>query len=202
MPKVAKVKDKWKSKVWVDVLAPEILGNIVVASIPANEEQAVIGRVVPISLFQIYQDNFENNNIKLFLQIVKVEGGKAYTVVKKIEYAREVYRAMIKRGSSLVEIIGTYTTKDSYTVRLEAAMFTTEKINWSRIHRVRLAASRFLSEEIPNMSYDQLVTSLLSGNLLMKAAEEAKKVYPIKSYILIKMKLLNKLVTPVVQQAA
>lgn len=201
MPKVAKVKDKWKSKVWVDVLAPEILGGVVVASIPANEEQAVIGRVVPISLFQIYQDNFENNNIKLYLQIVRVENGKAYTKVKRIEYAREVYRAMIKRGSSLIEIIGTYTTKDSYTVRLEAAMFTPEKINWSRIHRIRLAAFKVFSEEVPNMTYDQLVTALLSGSLLAKAADEAKKIYPIKSYVLVKMKLLTKLVVPVAQQA-
>ncbi len=202
MPKVAKVKDKWKSKVWVDVLAPEILGNMVVASIPANEEQAVIGRVVPISLFQIYQDNFENNNIKLYLQIIKVEGGRAYTKVKGIEYAREVYRAMIRRGSSLVEVTGTYSTNDSYTVRLEVALFTVDKINWSKIHKIRLVADKALSDEVPNMNYDQLVASLLSGSLLQKVTEEAKKVYPIKSYLLIKMKLVTKLLTPVAQQAA
>ena len=202
MPKVAKLKDKWKSKVWIEVLAPDFFGNISLAKIPADEEQAAVGRVVPVAYYQINPENPENNNIKLYLQIVKVENLKAKTIVKRIEYAREVYRAMIRRGSSLVEWIGDYKTSDSMDVRIHISMFTPERINWSRMHKMRLAAHKVLSESVPNLTYDQLVVKLLDRSLLDQAVSEAKKIYPVKNYVLLSLKLLTKVVKPVEAPAA
>ncbi len=205
MPKVAKVKDKWKQKVWVEVLAPPIFGSISVAKIPANEEQAVIGRVVPMSYYQANSEDPENNNIKIYLQIVKVENLRAETIIKRIEYAREVYRAMIKRGTSLIEWIGDYRTSDGMDVRLHISMFTPEKINWSRMHKMRLAIHKVLSDSVPNLTYDQLIEKLLKDKSLMNAVvEEAKKIYPVKSAILLSLKLLTKVVktaAPVQQES-
>ncbi len=202
MPKVAKLKDKWKSKVWIEVLAPDFFGNISLAKIPADEEQAAVGRVVPVAYYQINPENPENNNIKLYLQIVKVENLKAKTIVKRIEYAREVYRAMIRRGSSLVEWIGDYKTSDSMDVRIHISMFTPERINWSRMHKMRLAAHKVLSESVPNLTYDQLVVKLLDRSLLDQVVSEAKKIYPVKNYVLLSLKLLTKVVKPVEAPAA
>ncbi|MEM3811324.1 MAG: hypothetical protein QXV38_03385, partial [Conexivisphaerales archaeon] len=176
MPKVAKVKDKWKAKEWVDVFAPESLGNINVARIPVNEDGSSVGRVVPVSLYNIFNENPEYNNIKLMLQIVKVDSQRANTIIKSIEYAREVYRSMIRRGSSLVEWIGTYNTNDSYKVRLHIAVFTTERINWSKMRAVRLVMEKSLSEMVTNMTYDQLINSLLTNKLLDEVSEKVKKL--------------------------
>jgi len=197
MPKVAKVKDRWKAKVWIEVLAPDVFGNVSIAKIPANDEQAAIGRVVPVSYYQVNSENPENNNIKLYLQITKVESLKAKTIVKRIEYAREVYKAMIKRGSSLVEWIGDYKTSDGMDVRLHISLFTPEKINWSRMHKIRLAINKVLTENIPNLTYDQLLEQLLKDRTLIeKVTEEAKKIYPVKNVVLLSLKLLSKLVKP------
>ncbi len=198
MPKVAKVKDRWKTKVWIEVLAPDIFGNVSIAKIPANDEQSAVGRVVPISYFQVNNENPDNNNIKLYLQITKVESLKAKTIVKRIEYAREVYRAMIRRGSSLVEWVGDYKTSDGLDVRVHISLFTPEKINWSRMHKIRLTINQVLSENIPNLTYDQLLEQLLKDRTLLdKVTEEAKKIYPIKNAVLLSLKLLNKLVKPI-----
>ncbi|MGC8664805.1 MAG: hypothetical protein ACP5SE_03950 [Nitrososphaeria archaeon] len=198
MPKVAKVKDRWKTKVWIEVLAPDIFGNVSIAKIPANDEQSAVGRVVPISYFQVNNENPENNNIKLYLQIIKVESLKAKTIVKRIEYAREVYRAMIRRGSSLIEWVGDYKTSDGMEVRLHISLFTPEKINWSKMHKIRLTINQVLSENVPNLTYDQLLEQLLKDRTLLdKVTEEAKKIYPIKNAVLLSLKLLNKLVKPI-----
>ncbi len=194
MPKVAKVKERWKTKVWIEVLAPDIFGNVSIAKIPANDEQSAVGRVVPISYYQVNNENLENNNIKLYLQIIKVESLKAKTLVKRIEYAREVYRSMIRRGSSLVEWIGDYKTSDGMDVRIHISLFTPEKINWSRMHKIRLAVDQVLRDSIPNLTYDQLLEQLLKNRTLLdKVTEEAKKIYPIKNLVLLSLKLLNKL---------
>lgn len=198
MPKVAKVKDKWKSKKWIDVLAPQVIGNIVVAKIPVNEDASPVGRTVPISLYSIFKENPEYNNIKLILQIVKVEGERAETIIKRIEYAREIYRSMIRRGSSLVEWISTHETNDGYKVRLHVAAFTPERINWSKMKEMRRAMEEKLLEMVPNMTYDQLTNSLLTNKLLDEITNSVKKIYPVKNVILVKMKLL----TPLVKERA
>jgi len=187
MPKVAKVKDRWKTKVWIEVLAPDIFGNVSIAKIPANDEQSAVGRVVPISYYQVNSENPENNNIKLYLQITKVESLKAKTIVKRVELCREVYRSMIKRGSSLVEWTGDYKTSDGMDIRVHISLFTPEKINWSRMHKIRLAINKVLTENIPNLTYDQLLEQLLRDRTIIdKVTEEAKKIYTCK-----KMQLLT-----------
>ncbi|MGC8599441.1 MAG: hypothetical protein ACP5LX_00040 [Nitrososphaeria archaeon] len=197
MPKVAKVKDRWKTKVWIEVLAPDIFGNVSIAKIPSNDEQSAVGRIVPISYYQVNSENPENNNIKLYLQITKVESLKAKTIVKRVEYAREVYRSMIKRGSSLVEWVGDYKTSDGMDVRVHISLFTPEKINWSRMHKIRLAINKVLTENIPNLTYDQLLEQLLRDRTLIdKVTEEAKKIYPVKNAVLLSLKLITKLVKP------
>ncbi|MCL4344591.1 MAG: hypothetical protein JRN26_05785 [Nitrososphaerota archaeon] len=198
MPKVAKVKDKWKAKEWVDVFAPENLGNINVARIPVNEDGSAVGRVVPVSLYNIFNENPEYNNIKLMLQIVKADGQRASTVIKSIEYAREVYRSMVRRGSSLIEWVGTYNTNDGYKVRLHIAVFTPERINWSKMRIVRLAMEKFLSETVTNMTYDQLINSLLTSKLLDELSENVKKLHPVKNTLLVRMRLL----TPIIKRMA
>ncbi len=202
MPKVAKVKDKWKAKKWIDVFAPETLGNISVARIPVNEDGSAVGRSVPVSLYNIFKDNPEYNNIKLMLQIVKVDGERAETVIKEIEYAREVYRSMVRRGSSLVEWVGTYDTNDGYKVRLHAAIFTPERINWSKMRVSRLVMEKTMSEMVPNMTYDQLINSLLTNKFLDEVTKNVKKIHPIKNAILVKMKLLTPIKEKAVEAAA
>jgi small subunit ribosomal protein S3Ae len=202
MPKVAKVKDKWKAKVWVDVVAPESLGNINVARIPINEDSSAIGRVVPISLYDIFKENPEYNNVKLMLQIVRMDGQRAVTIIKNIEYAREVYRSMVRRGSSLIEWIGTYNTNDNYKVRLHVALFTPERVNWSKMREARLVMEKSLIEMVPNMTYDQLINSLLTGKLLEEVSENVKKIHPVKNAILVRMKLLTPILKKVSEAAA
>ena len=198
MPKVAKVKDKWKAKEWVDVFAPESLGNINVARIPVNEDGSAVGRVVPVSLYNIFNENPEYNNVKLMLQIIKVDGQRASTVIKSIEYAREVYRSMVRRGSSLVEWIGTYNTSDGYRVRLHIAVFTPERINWSKMREARLVMEKSLSEMTTNMTYDQLINALLTNKLLDEVSEKVKKLHPVKNALLVRMRLL----TPILKKTA
>ncbi len=197
MPKVAKVKDKWKAKKWIDVFAPESLGNINVARIPVNEDSSAVGRVVPVSLYNIFKENPEYNNIKLMLQIVKVDGQRAGTVIKNIEYAREVYRSMVRRGSSLVEWIGTYNTNDGYNVRLHIAIFTPERIKWSKMREVRLIMEKSLLEMVTNMTFDQLINSLLTNRLLDEVSKNVKKIHPVKNALLVRMRLL----TPIRERA-
>ncbi len=62
------IRDKWRSKTWYMVVAPSFFGNIELGSIPAQEEQMLIGRVVEATLYDITGD-FSHHYLKMFFQI-------------------------------------------------------------------------------------------------------------------------------------
>ncbi len=52
--KTKRVKDKWRSKTWYTVVAPPYFGNVELGTIPADEAEKLIGRVIDSTL---YDDN-------------------------------------------------------------------------------------------------------------------------------------------------
>ncbi len=191
MPRKGRVRDKWKSKVWLTVHAPRALGSVPIASIPANSPEAAIGRVVETTLFDIFKDDPSNYSIKLYFKIVSVDGTDAYTIFKGHEYAREYLRNLIRRGSSMVDYINNYATRDGYKVRIFVVAFTKNRINSSRKHAIRMAAHKILSERVPKLTYDQFIHEILVGNLKEMILREAKKVCPIRHLGIRKTKLLE-----------
>ena len=189
--KRGRVRDKWKSKVWLTVYAPRALGGMPIANIPANSPEAAIGRVVETTLFDIFKEDPSNYSIKLYFKITNVDGNNAYTIFKGHEYAREYLRNLIRRGSSMVDYINNYVTRDGYKVRVFVVAFTKNRINSSRKHAIRMAAHKILSERIPKMTYDQFIHEILIGDLKKQILREAKKVCPIRHLGIRKTKLLE-----------
>jgi len=57
MPKGRRrIKDKWRSKRWYSVYAPEYFGNIKIGSIPSDDPKKLIGRVMKNTLYDITGD--------------------------------------------------------------------------------------------------------------------------------------------------
>jgi len=50
------VKDKWKMKKWYEVLAPEEFGGVSLGSIPADDPDKLIGRVIETTMYDLTGD--------------------------------------------------------------------------------------------------------------------------------------------------
>jgi len=191
MVRRGKVRDKWKSKVWLTVHAPRALGETEVARIPANEPEAAIGRVIETTLYDILKEDPSYYTIKLYFKIDRVENSHAYTIFKGHEYAREYLRNLIRRGTSMVDHINNYVTKDGYKLRIFVVAFTQTRINSSRKHAIRMAAHKVLTEKVPQLTYDQLIQAMLFGDLSKEMLKLAKKICPIRHLGIRKSKLLE-----------
>ena len=136
MPKAkraGKVKDKWREKKWVTVIASPGFGKVPVAYIPITSDSNAVGKIIETTLFDIVkQDPQQNMLIKIHFQVTGVEGNIASTVLKGQEYSREYLRSLIRRGASMVNFIRDYKTKDNATVRVYVVAFTIGRINSSR----------------------------------------------------------------------
>ena len=195
MPKAkraGKVKDKWREKKWVTVLASPGFERAPIAYVPITSNELALGRVIETTLFDISkQDPQQNMLIKLHFQIASIDGSTATTVLKGHEYSREYLRSLVRRGASMVSFIRDYKTKDNAIVRVYIVAFTIGRINSSRKHEIRLACDTILKERTQSMVYEQFAQEAVKQNIAHELYDNCKEIAKIRHLGVRKIKLIK-----------
>ncbi len=186
-----RVKDKWREKKWVTVLAPDSFNNIPIAYIPITTDETAKGRVIEVTLFDILKGDVSQHQYKIYFQIDKVEGAKATTIFKRYEYSKEFLRSLVRRGSSKINFLAEVKTKDGYIFRIKVIALTHRPLNTSRKHALRLIAKDVMDKTIPSMTIDQFVQATCYGKINSDILAAAKKVIRMRHLGLEKVKLLR-----------
>ncbi len=191
MPKkVAKVRDKWKLKSWVTVLASPSFGNAPIARIPLTDAVKPGGRVVETTLYDLLKQDPQHYSFKVYFQVDKIDGDNAQTVFRGHEYSREFLRSLIRRGSSMSDFIRDYKTKDGYTVRVYCIALSAGKMNSSKKHDLRVIMDKVISERAANLTYEQFAQELVLQKVASDVYNEAKKVTHLRHVGVRKSKLI------------
>lgn len=186
-----RVKDKWREKKWITVLAPDSFNNVPVAYIPITDEENAVGRVIEVTLFDILKGDPSQHQYKMYFQINKVSGDKATTIFKRYEYAKEFLRSLVRRGSSKIAFIMETKTKDGHIFRIKMLALTHRKLNASRQHAIRLVAQDVINKTVPQMSIDQFVQATCYGKINSDIMAAAKKLIRMRHVGLEKVKLVR-----------
>ena len=189
--KTRKIKDKWKEKRWVTVLAPDSFNNIPIAYVPITSDKTAVGRVVEATLFDILKGDPSQHQYKLFFQINKVTEEKATTVFKRYEYAKEFLRSLIRRGSSRINFVIDTKTKDGYVFRIKILTLSHRELNTSRKHALRLEAKKQIERIVPQMTIDEFVQAACYGKINSDIMAATKKIIRVRHVGLEKVKLLR-----------
>lgn len=193
MPKkVSKVRDKWKLKTWVTVLASPSFGNAPIARVPLTDVEKPGGRVVETTLYDILKQDPQHYAFKLYFQLDRVEGENAHTVFKGHEYSREFLRSLIRRGSSMSDFIKDYVTKDGYRVRVYCIAFSQGRMNSSKKHDLRLVMDKVIRERAASLTYDQFAQEMVLQKIASDVYNEAKKVTHLRHVGIRKSKLISR----------
>jgi len=186
-----KVKDKWREKKWVTVMAPDSFNNVPIAYVPITNDEAAKGRVIEVTLYDILKGDPSQHQYKMYFQIDKVEGDKATTIFKRYEYAKEFLRSLIRRGSSKIEYVLDMKTKDGYIFRIKVLGLTHRPLNTSRQRAFRSIAKEVMEKTIPQMSIDQFVQATCFGKINSDIMGAAKRVIKMRHVGLEKVKLVR-----------
>ncbi len=189
--KTRKIKDKWKEKRWVTVLAPDSFNNIPVAYVPITSDKTAVGRVVEATLFDILKGDPSQHQYKLFFQINKVTEEKATTVFKRYEYAKEFLRSLIRRGSSRINFVIDTKTNDGYVFRIKILTLSHRELNTSRKRALRLEAKKQIERIVPQMTIDEFVQAACYGKINSDIMAATKKIIRVRHVGLEKVKLLR-----------
>mgnify|MGYP000241626018 CR=1 FL=1 len=186
-----KVRDKWRLKRWYSVYSPPYFGGVEVALVPADDPSKMIGRVIEVTLYDLTKQDIQHMNIKLYFQVVKVDGLKAETIFKGHEYAREYLRSLVRRWSSRVDASINLTTKDGYKVRVFPIAFTRKRVKPSQESAIRKIMEEVVLEKGSNMTFDQLAQECVLGKLASDIFNRATKICPLRHVGIRKTKLLE-----------
>jgi len=187
-----KVRDKWKLKQWVTVLASPSFGNAPIGRVPITDVEKPAGRVVETTLYDILKQDPQHYSFKLYFQIDRVDGETAYTILKGHEFSREYLRSLIRRGSSMSDFIKDYKTKDGYTVRVYTIALSQGRMNSSKKHEIRMIIDKIIGERAASLEYDQFVQETVLQKLASDVYNEAKKVTRLRHVGVRKTKLIGR----------
>jgi len=186
-----KVKDKWREKKWVTVVAPDSFNNVPISYVPITSEETAKGKVIEVTLYDILKGDPSQHQYKMYFQIDKVEGDKATTIFKRYEYAKEFLRSLIRKGSSKIEYVLDVKTKDGYIFRIKVLGLTHRPLNTSRQRAFRLIAKDIMEKTVPQMSIDQFVQATCYGKINSDIMGAAKRVIRMRHVGLEKVKLIR-----------
>jgi len=177
--KTKRVRDKWRGKAWYMVLSPPYFGSVELGSVPAEEPDKLIGRVVDSTLYDITND-FAHQYLKMRFQIAEVEGKNAKTMFKGHEYSRDYLRSLVRRRTTKVDGHFGVTTKDAFTLRVAVSAFTLSRIKTSQERVVRGIMNRIIKEKASALTMDQFAQEMVLGKIASDIYNEAKKIAPLR----------------------
>lgn len=187
--KAKHIRDKWRGKAWYMVVAPPFFGNVELGTVPAEEPEQLIGRVVEATLYDITSD-FSHQNLKMFFQINEIEGKTARTLFKGHEYSRDYLRSLVRRRTTKVDGLFNLTTKDGYKMRVAVSALTLSRIRTSQEKIIRNMMDKTVKEKAAALTLDQFVQEMVLGKIASDVYNEAKKVAPLRHVGIRKSKLV------------
>ena len=184
-----RVRDKWRAKSWYTVISPPYFGNVELGLVPASEPEKLIGRVVESTLYDITND-FSHQYLKMYFQIIDVDGKTAKTIFKGHEYSRDYLRSLVRRRTTRVDGIFNVTTKDGYKLRVAVCAFTLTRIKTSQESAIRKIMQKIVEEKAAQLTFAEFVQEAVLGKIASDIYNEAKKIAPLRHVGVRKSKLL------------
>jgi small subunit ribosomal protein S3Ae len=187
--KTKRVRDKWRSKSWYMVMAPPYFGNVELGAVPADEPEKLVGRVVDSTLYDITND-FAHQYLKMYFQIIEIDGKTAKTIFKGHEYSRDYLRSLVRRRTTKVDAMFSITTKDGYKLQVAISAFTLSRIRTSQEKLMRAMMEKIILAKGSTLALDGFAQEIVLGKIASDIYNEAKKIAPLRHVGIRKSKLV------------
>jgi small subunit ribosomal protein S3Ae len=171
------------------VTSPSYFGNTELGAIPADDPNKLVGRVMDATLYDLTND-FAHQYLKMYFQVLNVEGKTAHTIFRGHEYSRDYLRSLVRRRTTRVDQILDVTTKDGYKLRVVVCAFTLARIKTTQEQIIRRIMRQIIEEKASVLTFDQFVQEMVLGKIASDVYNEAKKIAPLRHVGIRKSRLL------------
>ncbi len=175
--KVKKVKRKFP----VEIVAPEFLNSVHLGSSNVTDLSTMIGKTAKVNLMYV-TGNIKNQNVRLVFKVEEVSSGLAKTQVSSYSQIPYYLGRFVKSGSDLVEDSFVAKTKDGKNVRVKPFIVTKMKVGQNVLSAIRTKSSDLIKKEVSTKTYDEFMSSVITGKVQSVFRNEVKKVFPLKAF--------------------
>jgi small subunit ribosomal protein S3Ae len=188
--KARKVKDKWRSKEWYRILAPDMFNNTQIAETLSDEGEKVLGRVTEVSMQDITGD-FSKMHIKLQFKIKEISGFDAHTQFVGHTLTSDYIRRLTRRKHSKTDGVFDVQTKDKALIRIKPMAVTEKRIQVSQQQAIRGIMGTIISKHAKKSLSSEFIREMLSGNISKNILKACKPIYPLKRVEIRKSEVLR-----------
>ncbi len=185
---VSKGAENWKSKKWFNIYAPQILGSNNIGEMPANDEKAVIGRVIKVSMPWI-TNNPSHSFMLVGLKVTEADGNSAHTQLKYIEQTYSYLHSLVRRHSSIIYTVDKITTQDAAVLTIKLMLTTRSKVTTPKKKAMRTVLSDFVKGYAASKDKEAFVKELLDGTFQSECTKKIKNIAEINKLELKKLEL-------------
>jgi len=185
-----KIKDRWKSKNWYNVLAPPAFDNTTIAETLSDSPDGLINRVTEVSLQDMTND-FRKSHITLFFKINKVDATNAHTEFIGHTLTSDYLRRMVRRRKSKIDGVYDVTTKDGAIIRVKPFATTEKRIQSSQKKVIREAMKKTIFDLAKTNVMSDFIKIILDGRMGGEIYKNCKKLYPIKRIEIYKTEVIS-----------
>lgn len=174
-----KTVDKWKTKIWYTVYAPEIFEGKEIGKIPGTEDKDIVNRTIKISLAEITGD-FSQSYTSVQFKIDSVKGRAAQTKLMGHELARGYLKTMVRRGRDILNVVQDVVTKDGVSLRIKTVAFTGRRVSTPVAKAIRNGITAEVSERAKGMTFTQVEQEVIFGKFSSRIFNRIKKIAPMR----------------------
>ncbi len=173
-----RVKDKWRTKSWYEIHAPEMFNNTVLGETPAEDAGGLQNRVIEVTVQDLIGD-FSRMHIKVQFGVDRVAGSKVSTKYLGHNMTSDYIRRLTRRKRSRIDGTFDVKTKDGALIRVKPMAITDRRIQSSKQTAIRKVMHRVIYERASGSKTGDFVKAMIMGDLARDIANACKAVQPI-----------------------
>jgi small subunit ribosomal protein S3Ae len=158
-----KIKDKWKAKVWYNLLAPEMFNKQLLGETPTDTPDKLVGRVTEVTVQDLTGD-FSKMHIKLAFRVSQVAGQDALTQFVGHDMTSDYIRRLTRRKRTRTDLTVDVVTKDGWNVRVKPMAITDRRIQSSKQRVIRTIMTKLVADVAAKQSIGEFVKGIISAD--------------------------------------
>ncbi len=173
-----KIKDKWKAKVWYNLLAPEMFNKQALGETPTDDPGKLVGRITEVTVQDLTGD-FSKMHIKLAFRVSQVQGQDALTQFVGHDMTSDYIRRLTRRKRTRTDLTVDVVTKDGWNVRVKPMAITDRRIQTAKQRVIRTIMTKMVADVAAKQSIGEFVKGIISGDLAKTIALACKPIHPV-----------------------
>jgi len=182
---------KWKKKGWYPILAPSLFNNQVLGETTTFEPNKMLGKTLQVNLMNLTGE-VRNQNVNILFKVTSINDNKALTELMSYSLSPSFIKRVVRRGHTRADSTYMLKTKDNRKVVVKSILITRHIVNRSVVTALRKNALEFLTQIVSGQSYDDLFRNIIYYKLQIELKKRLSKTYPLKTYDIKKMQLVEK----------